>query len=109
MPLKPGKCVIAPIGEAFSESITGEIKGWLGTHLPAWKDFAVTAAGRYLGFYMGPAATREMQFKQPLAKMSLRVDAIAAAGVAGSIGAVLYNTRVAPCTGYIGQLIPPPP
>ena len=54
--LKPAKCVIVPLAAALTDALTHTIQTWLAQHVPDWKHFKVVSAGKYLGYYLGPAA-----------------------------------------------------
>jgi hypothetical protein len=106
--LSPTKCILVPIAVKFSPHVKNMVKEWLERHLPSWYQFRVEAMGKYLGLMMGPAVTMH-SWKGPLDKYAQRVQLIASARLAPSVGTFLYNSRAIPVLGYVGRLVPAPP
>ena len=105
--LKPIKCVIVPIACVFSKQVEHAFKTWLETHIPEWKDFNISDIGKYLGFYLGPAA-RDAQWKAAASKVKCRTLTIAGAKAPTSVACSLYNMKVVGVPQFIGQLLPMP-
>ena len=106
--LKPAKCIIVLTATAWTPEVAAEMVAWLAREIPEWRGFKVKATGKYLGFLLGPAVTVDSQWKECLMKMEGRVDNIVSIKAAASVTTMLYNTRVASCAGYLGQLCVPP-
>ncbi len=104
--LKPKKCILVPL-IPLTPSTLKHIKAWLLRHLPAWKDFNIRDSGKYLGFFLGPAANASQWFA-PLNKYTDRANKIHGSGVAISVAAHTYNTSVVPVPLYVAQLVPLP-
>ena len=100
--LKVAKCVIVPLSGNFSDALRDLVAKWLLEHLPAWADFQVVEAGKYLGAYVGPAAGKKL-WTNPSNKWATRAHAIGSASMPLSLSASLYNTRALPTLGYIAQ------
>ena len=101
--LKPAKCVLVPSGARLDRRLLARIKGWLHRNLPEWSNFVVCAAGKYLGFMMGPKAGQVL-WNATLAKWKDRAVAVARTQSAASVSSFLYNNRALPVLGYVAQL-----
>ena len=105
--LKPAKCIIIPLACTLTDEIVQQIQDWLTEHIPDWKHFKIRNAGKYLGFYIGPAA-RGQQHTSTTAKVAARTQAIAGSHAPISVSCSLYNSRAVSVTQYISQLLPLP-
>ena len=81
--LKPKKCVLVVL-VPFNGLLKTKIQEWLALHLPKWKNFNIQDAGKYLGFWLGPAAGAHL-WDAPFKKFRLRVDKIYSSGAAVSV------------------------
>ena len=81
--VKPAKCVLVLL-TPFMQKLCDKLVDWLRVNLPTWAKFKMKAAGKYLGFYLGPEAGA-IQWKDPLEKFRDRVDCIYRSGVAVSV------------------------
>ena len=106
--LKPSKCVLVPIGHEFALELAGMFKTRLQFNIPEWACFEIKAAGKYLGFWLGPKAA-SLQWIRTLDKYSCRTQLAADTGSAASVSDLRYNSRALLVPGYISQLLPLPP
>ena len=101
--LKAKKCVIIPVSSIFSNELHDAIRTWLASNLPRWADFTVSAAGKYLGAYLGPAASQKL-WTNAANKWASRAHTIGSAALPLQLSVMLYNTRAITTIGYIAQL-----
>lgn len=108
MSLNLSKCVVIPIACAWDEEVQRRIKGWLSVHLPEWSGVKVSGHSRLLGMQVGPDAGAK-SWDSVLHKMRQCVNLCHSRNLPSSISIYTYNTRIATCATYIGQLLPPSP
>eukprot|EP00959_Pyramimonas_sp_CCMP1952_P428476 8974444-Pyramimonas_sp.AAC.1 len=63
---------------------------------------------RYPGFFVGPGATLECQWRGPSVKWWGRVEKLAASHAPLQQCSELYNVAAVTCLGCVGQLFEPP-
>ena len=105
--LKPKKCIIVPLAEVVNDIVVSNIKSWLCTHIPPWKDFIIQSYGKYLGYIIGPAADSQ-QWQSPISKWRARTHAIASSAAPTSVSCALYNFRAAGVLQFKAQILPMP-
>jgi len=105
--LKEKKCMLVPTGCAFSPKIEDEVKSWLREFLPDWASFAVKEKGKYLGCWMSPAVTPEIQWKEASSKWLVRAKAVSSSEAAAPVAVPLYSSRCFSVLGYLAQLFEP--
>ncbi len=105
--LKAIKCKLVPL-LPFSQALADQIREWLSSNIPAWKDFSIAPTAKYLGFFLGPMAGTK-QWESPIQKYCDRVEVIASSGAATALCAYSYNIRTVPVLSYVAQLVPLPP
>ena len=71
---------------------------------PEWSNFSVAPPAEYLGIMTGPKGGSTASWEKPLKKYVERINLIANASLAPSIGTDLYLQRVAPTMGYTAQI-----
>jgi hypothetical protein len=101
--LKISKCCFVPTSKACTQSEIQSFLEWIAATIPEWAEFRVQGAGEYLGFFLGPEASKR-QFSKLGAKMNERVALISKAATSQYISALAYNVYVVSCTGYLAQL-----
>ena len=97
--LKPRKCVLVPTAVKFTEAVASDVKDWLRRELPGWENFNVQSTGKYLGFWLGPAAAQK-QWDGPIKKWRQRALAVAGTNSSAAIPAQLYNVRALPVLSF---------
>ena len=105
--LKPSKCILIPTSEPFSEELVRYTQAWLVSNIPGWSKFSIKSCGKYLGFFLGPQ-TKQVQWKEPLAKFSSRAQALNKTHNAVSINSYLFNSCCTSVVQYKAQLLPLP-
>jgi hypothetical protein len=105
--LKPRKCVLVPTAQLLNTELASQIKQWLVTHIPEWRDFCVKPVSTYLGFVMGPASNAS-QFDAPIKKWKSRSAAIANRHSSAAVSVAQYNRQALTVLGYKMQLTIPP-
>jgi len=103
--LQPKKCKIIVTSQLPSEKVVHVIRSWLLRTLPNWRNFHICGSASYVGLVIGPTAGAN-QWRSCLEKYISGCKAIGASGVAVSVAAHSYNTRVAPLLAYKSQLVP---
>ena len=98
--LKVQKCVIVPISASFSEELCETIRSWLAMNLPLWSDFAISEAGKYLGAFLGPAASQKL-WTNAANKWASRSYSIGNGAMPLQLSVMLYNSRAVTTLGYI--------
>lgn len=101
--LKPPKCVIIPL-RPFSLQLVENIKIWLERHIPKWSKFQIKPTSKYLGFFVGPAASTQ-QWDDAGKKWVNRSNEIASLKLAAAMTVLQYNSKAVTVLGYLGQLL----
>jgi hypothetical protein len=101
--LKASKCVIIPVCGFFTNDLSNAVRAWLISHLPDWGEFKVSAAGKYLGASVGPAAGRTL-WTNAANKWASRAHLIGSSALPLQVSVMLYNSRAITTIGYIAQL-----
>ena len=105
--LKPVKCNLVPL-IPFSDAVVHRIKRFLIEMLPQWKNFNIVPVAKYLGFFLGPAATAELCHEAPYNKYCERSKLIGTTSHASVPATVAYNRDAVSVTSYVTQLVAPP-
>ena len=105
--LNPKKCVIVLSSVEATPHNIHIIRQWLSVHIPAWSEFGIANAAKYLGFVLGPRAGLS-QWAEPLKKFQFRVDQIARSGDSAAVSFRQYSSKAVSVLGYVAQLVPPP-
>ena len=71
--LKPKKCNIIPLWGAFTLHKATCIRDFIARTVPHWHAFNILACAKYLGFWLGPAATLDMNWRGPMSKWKSKV------------------------------------
>lgn len=108
--LKPAKCVAVPLRRLPDGALPVErCKADLIAATPGWADMTVAGAAKYLGVCVGPAASLERIWKDPLGKAQARASLIADAAIARGVGLPLLSRRVLLVLTYTASLAVAPP
>ena len=103
MELNPLKCIIIPLGTLSKDLISN----WLTCNLAPWKVMKIDACEKYLGFFVGPGATPEMNFADPVAKACARMTTWSL-GLGLFLDIMVFNCIVRSVVSYIEQLFTMP-
>ena len=106
--LKPKKCVLIPTASKLSLHLKSRFRDELFKLVPAWGTFVIAECGKYLGFWLGPAASEDMCWMGSLKKWRGRAAFIGAAAVSPTVAAFQYNARAITVLPYVGTLLQPP-
>lgn len=107
--LKPKKCKIVPLRchDMTSQENIDRYRAALERIAPGWKDLSVEGHAVYLGYTIGPTATRDEMWHSATTKLAGRAQEVAAAGLAPSAGLTYYKTYALPTTVYMSMLVAP--
>ena len=76
---------------------------WIADNILGWRDFKVVDAVKYLGFFLGQAASAHI-WTAPIAKWTAVAGHIASSAASPAIAAVSYNRRAVTTMSYVAQL-----
>lgn len=109
MKLKPKKCKIIPLRchDLEGPANLDRYRAAVARIVPEWKDFSVEGHAVYLGYTLGPTASRDDMWRAATTKMACRAKEVASAGLAPSAGLTYFQTYVAPTTVYTSMLVGP--
>ena len=107
MCLKPSKCFLVVSVCELTPELENRIKDWLASNIPAWKDFKIVPAAKYLGVFIG-RDSEQLTFKAPCDKYLERVEELASTGAPSLPTILRYNERVVTVFSYVSQVIRPP-
>eukprot|EP00959_Pyramimonas_sp_CCMP1952_P176329 3684608-Pyramimonas_sp.AAC.1 len=62
------KCIVAPAWTLPTQDIIAEMRHILTNAHAPWSNFKIEPTARYLGFFVGPGATLEDQWRGPSVK-----------------------------------------
>ena len=103
--LNPKKCVIVLNSVEASPHNISIIRQWLSVHIPAWSEFGIANAAKYLGFVLGPRA-RMLQWEEPLRKFQHRVDQIARSGESAAVSFRQFSSKAVRFWGMLPNSSP---
>ena len=101
--LKPRKCCVMLLWR-YSKPACSKL---LIEAVPAWRDFQLTAKGKYLGFWIGPGAF-DHSWCDPAAKFINRCKYIRGLGMGFTISLLLYRMLAFSCLQFVAQIVPVP-
>jgi len=105
--LKPQKCILIPVFAKFSDDIMKFFKTWLQDNIPEWSAFNIRPVGKYLGFWLGPAASQAKVWEPAAKKWQARSKALSKTEAAATVLGPLYSSRALSTIGYVAQIVPP--
>lgn len=107
--LKLPKCRIVPLRrhDCPSELAAPAYSVAIAAAAPPWHEVPVVDSAPYLGFWLGPGATSERQWRDPLAKAMARSSGLADRRLAPSLLAAEHDRRAVTCVSYVAQLCMP--
>jgi hypothetical protein len=85
------------------------IRSFIAEMMPSWRGFQVVEQAKYLGFWIGPAASPEKNFQAPADKFFKRILSISLTPFSSRAAAVAANRDAVPTLSYVAQLIEPQP
>ena len=100
--LKASKCIIVPTANQDLEQAAISIKAWLRVHIPAWSEFSVKGASRYLGVFLGPKSA-SLNWSAAGKKFLSRASAVAACQFSPNFSTFAYNVYAVSVLGYLSQ------
>ena len=107
--LKPSKCVLIPLAFELTPENVATLRGWLGTHIPAWRDMQICSKGKYLGLFLGPGVSPSTNWNGACCKFVDRVSQLSDQRWPLEVRARQLASKAVSILSYIAQLQDPPP
>ena len=103
--LNIGKTVFIPLWRHTSHRHVATL---IKEACPSWGQILVASCGKYLGFMVGPGASRS-SWDKPLKKFATRARIWSSLHLGLPCNALVYNVFVLSVLGFVMQLEPEPP
>ena len=81
---------------------------FLDEYMPRWGKFNIVDKAKYLGFWLGPAATAGDNHREPFKQFAERAIAIAGAPHSNAAAILAYNRDAISVTSYVSQCVEMP-